>query len=95
YVVQGLDGYIDIFTDEEAWELKSAPASGLDVYQLFAYLDMGKIKNGYLVAPSFKTGAKAAKDFINKKHDKEIKLVPIKEFPIDRPPTEIELQGHY
>jgi len=46
YVVGGLDGHIDILADGEAWELKRDEASGQDVYQLFAYMDMGEFGQG-------------------------------------------------
>ena len=63
YAVQGLAGSIDILADGEAWELKRDEANGLDVYQLFAYLDMGGIRKGYLVAKSFSTGGPAGSAF--------------------------------
>ena len=95
YVVEGLAGSIDILADEEAWEIKRGQASGLDVYQLFAYLDMGNIKKGYLVAKSYTTGAEAAAEFIEKNHHREIILVPIDEFPIRTPANSEERKKYF
>lgn len=95
YAIEGLGGFIDILADKEAWELKLNPAGGLDVYQLFAYMDMGKINKGYLIAPEFKTGAKSAVDFIKSKHKKEILLVKSGEFPILSTPTAEEMRKYY
>ena len=95
YAIEGLGGFIDILADDEPWELKIGDADGLDVYQLFAYMDMGNFKNGYLVAKSFKTGAKAAVDFINNNHDKTINLVERKYFPINEQPSDEELKNYY
>lgn len=95
YAIEGLGGYIDILADDEPWELKIGDADGLDVYQLFAYMDMGNFKNGYLVAKSFKTGAKVAVDFINSNHEKNINLVERKYFPINEQPSDDELKNYY
>ncbi len=95
YAIEGLGGFIDIYADEEAWELKKAPASGLDVYQLFAYMDMGNIENGFLIAPSFKTGAEAARNFIKDRHKKQIIFAPTTEFPITDSPSREEMKRYY
>ncbi len=95
YAVGGLGGFIDILADGEAYELKVNQASGLEVYQLFAYLDMGEIESGYLIAPSFGTGAEAAVAHIAEKHGKTIRLVPTKDFPITDPPSQKELEDYY
>lgn len=95
YAIEGLGGYIDILADDEAWELKTGPSKGLDVYQLFAYMDMGNFKKGYLVADEFRTGAKTAAEFINANHDKKIKLIPMSEFPIGNPPSIDEIEKYY
>jgi len=95
YPVEGLGGFIDILADREAWELKIGQASGLDIYQLFAYMDMGDIKKGYLIAPDFSTGSESAGDFIKKNHDKEILLVKSEEFPIMDPPTSEEIKKYF
>ncbi len=95
YVVQGIDGYIDILADGEAWELKTNQASALDVYQLFMYMDVGKIQKGYLVAKSFTTGAKVARDFIQKRHKKLFELAELNKFPINHPPSEQERADYY
>jgi hypothetical protein len=65
------------------------------VYQLFAYIDMGDIAKGYLLAPDFTTGAEAARDFIVNKHKKEITLAKLKDFPINHPPTTEERENYY
>ncbi|RLC63779.1 MAG: hypothetical protein DRI01_04585 [Chloroflexi bacterium] len=95
YTVEGLAGSIDILADGEAWEVKRDQADGLDVYQLFAYMDMGQISKGYLAAASFSTGADVAKDFINKHHQKEISLAKLEQFPINHPPSDDERNTYY
>ncbi|MHA2066965.1 MAG: hypothetical protein ACXABY_21575 [Candidatus Thorarchaeota archaeon] len=93
--MEGLAGDIDILADGEAWEIKRDQAGGLDMYQLFAYMDMGKIQKGFLVASSFSTGAVAAKDFINDNHKKEITLAKLEQFPINHPPSDEERLNYY
>lgn len=93
--VQGLGGFIDILADGEAWELKINPADGLDVYQLFAYLDMGDFPRGYLVASAWKSGAHAAVNFIKDNHNKEIVLVPRSDLPINDPLTQDEIKRFF
>ena len=95
YTVEGLAGAIDILADGEAWEIKKDQANGLDIYQLFAYMDMGNIDTGYLLASSHATGAQAARDFIAKKHKKKITLAKRKDFPINQPPSEEERGSYY
>jgi len=41
YVVEGIEGFIDIFADGEAWEIKVDQAAAKDIYQLFMYMDVG------------------------------------------------------
>jgi hypothetical protein len=99
YAVQGLGGFIDVLADGEPYEIKSIQADGLDVYQLFAYMDMGEktdlpMKRGYLVAPSFTTGAAQAAQFIKKKHGKEIVLAPLEDFPINQPMSAEEMKEY-
>ncbi len=95
YCIEGLGGYVDILADGEPWELKTNDADGLDVYQLFAYMDMGNFDKGYLVAKSFKTGAESAAKFINENHQKTIELILRNEFNINNEPTEEELKEYY
>jgi len=95
YTVEGLAGCIDILADGEAWEIKRDQANGLDIYQLFAYMDMGDIDKGYLLATKHATGAAAARDFIMKKHKKEIILAKRKDFPINHPPSDEERKQYY
>ena len=95
YPVGGLGGFIDILADGEAYELKVMQAGGIEVYQLFAYMDMGDLESGYLIAPSFGVGAEAAAAHIEQKHGKQIRLVPTKDFPITDPPSQKELEDYY
>lgn len=95
YTVEGLAGVVDVLADKEAWELKKGQASGLDIYQLFAYMDMGRIEKGYLVAKSFTTGANTAADFIKQNHSKEILLVKLEEFPILKAPDAEERKKYF
>jgi len=94
YAVQGLGGSIDILADNEPWELKKDEADGLNVYQLFAYLDMGEFKGGYLVAKSFSTGAEAAAEHIGKHHKKKITLANLDGFPINHPMSDKEREQY-
>lgn len=91
YTVEGLGGKIDVLADGEVWELKRDDANGLDVYQLFAYLDMTDFDKGYLLAKGFKTSAQAARDHINEKHEVEITLTPLEQYPINHPLSESEI----
>ena len=90
YPIEGLGGRIDVLADREAWEIKRDDANGLDVYQLFAYLDMSDFKKGYLLAKGFKDSARAARDHINRKHAVEIVLAPLEMYPINHTLTPIE-----
>lgn len=94
YSVQGLSGFIDLFAEGDAWEIKVGQANGLDVYQLFAYMDMGKLTKGFLVADSFAPGAEAASEFINENHKKEIKLIKREQFPINHPLSDEETKKY-
>ncbi|MGE7928218.1 ATP-binding protein [Lysinibacillus xylanilyticus] len=93
--VGNLNGYIDILADDEVWELKKGQCAGLDVYQLFAYLDMGGYNKGYLLAKTFTSGAREAAEFINKKHDVNITLASLDNFPILSPATLEERKKYY
>lgn len=95
YAVGGLNGYVDVLADGHAFELKVAQATGLDVYQLFAYLDMGGIAEGYLIAPSFGTGAEEASKHISTTHGKPITLAPLDEFPINHTASLEEIKKYY
>lgn len=99
YAIQGLGGFIDVMADGEPYEVKATQADGLDVYQLFAYMDMGErpelpMKVGYLLAPSFTTGSTQAANFIEKKHGKRIVLAPLEDFPINQPMSEEEIKKY-
>lgn len=95
YSIGALNGYVDILADGEAWELKTKEATGLDIYQLFAYMDMGELEVGFLVAPSFSTGAEEAMNFINDKYNKEITLVTTDDFNIMYSPSNDEIKKYY
>ena len=94
YPIEGLGGKIDVLADGEAWELKRDDANGLDVYQLFAYLDMTDFKKGFLLAKGFKTSAEAACDHINETHDVQITLSHLEKYPINHPLSEQEMQKY-
>jgi len=95
YVVEGVEGFIDILADAEAWELKKEQASALDVYQLFMYMDIGDIRKGYLLAKTFTPGANIAARAVLDKHQKEITLAPLNQFPINHPPNAQEREDYY
>lgn len=92
FAVQGLGGFIDVLADKVPYEMKSTSADGLDVFQLFAYMDMGNFDKGVLVAADYSTGAEIARTFIEEKHKKTILLAKLNEFPIIHPlnPEEVE-----
>lgn len=94
YGVQGLSGSIDVLADGEAWELKKDQADGLDVYQLFAYLDMGNIQDGVLVARDFTSGCESAAQHITQAHGKRIRLEKLDKFPIAAPMTDLERENY-
>lgn len=95
YSVEGIEGFIDIYADNEAWEVKTDQASALDIYQLFMYMDIGNIKKGYLVAKSFSPGASVAAKHISTAHNKEVILATREQFPINQPPTDDEREEYY
>jgi hypothetical protein len=95
YSVEGVEGFIDILADGEAWELKRDQASALDVYQLFMYMDIGNLAKGYLVAKNFTAGAEIAAKAIKEKHQKQIVLALRDQFPINHPPTAQEREDYY
>lgn len=95
YAVEGIEGYIDILADAEAWELKRDQACSLDVYQLLMYMDIGDIKKGYLLAKSFSPGALVAAKFIQGKHGLNISLTTLDKFPICQHPNAQEREDYY
>ncbi|GFD92331.1 hypothetical protein KUL156_54020 [Alteromonas sp. KUL156] len=95
YVIEGIEGYIDILADNEAWELKVQQANALDVYQLFMYMDVGEYEKGFLVAKDFTTGAEIAVKRIKDKHNKIILLTKLEQFPINQQPDENERINYY
>lgn len=92
YPIQALGGFIDILADKEAYEIKTTQANGIDIYQLFAYLDMGKIDSGIFVALDYSTGAQETAKHINEKYKKRITLAKLEEFPINYPLTKDEIE---
>lgn len=95
YVVEGIEGYIDILADKEPWEIKIDQADALDVYQLFMYMDVGHFSKGYLVAKNFSNGAIVAQKFISTNHKKEVVLAKRDQFPINHQPTNTERDEYY
>ena len=95
YAVEGIEGFVDILADGEAWEVKVDQASAFDVYQLFMYMDIQNLQKGFLVAKNFTPGAEIAKKHIEGKHGKEIILAPRNQFPINHPPSDSEREEYY
>lgn len=95
YNVGAIEGFIDVIADGEAWEIKMEQASAYDVYQLFMYMDVGNIAKGYLLAKSFSTGANEAVKHIKTKHQKEIILDKLENFPIIHSATADERETYY
>lgn len=95
YVIEGIEGKIDILADSEVWEVKVDQVMAYDVYQLFIYMDVGGFSKGYLVADKSTTGAQVARDFILRQHSKEIVLAPRSQFLIDRSPDASERTKYY
>ena len=94
YVLEGIEGFVDILADKEAWELKTGKSNALDVYQLFMYMDVGELTKGYLVAKGFTTGANIAIQHIKNKHNKEIVLAKLSDFPINHPASNDEREDY-
>lgn len=95
FVLQGIEGYIDILADEVPWELKTDQANALSIYQLFMYMDIGGYPKGFLVAKSFTTGARIAQQKIKELHNKDITLATLDKFPINSHPTDKEREDYY
>ena len=85
-----LDGHIDILADEEPYELKAGDATGLDVYQLFAYMDMRGYTKGYLVAQTFKPTVEPVLKHIKDKHKIIIEAVNLSSYGITQILSEAE-----
>ena len=94
YPIEALGGKIDILADKEVWEIKRDEAYGLDVYQLFAYMDMGNFTRGFLAAKSFRDSAYRACEHINGKHPVEITLTELEKYPINQPLSEREIEQY-
>lgn len=95
YSVEGIEGYVDILADDEAWEIKINQANALDVYQLFMYLDVGRTKKGFLLAPNFSPGALIAAQFVNDNHEVAIQLKPLSDFPVMQAPDANEREAYF
>jgi hypothetical protein len=83
--IGGLGGFVDVLADGEPYEIKTTKADGIDIYQLFAYMDMGKFDKGIFLASEYATGAEEASKFIEANHAKKIVLARLDEFPILHP----------
>lgn len=95
YVVDGIEGYIDILADDEAWELKTGSVSALEVYQLFMYMDVKNINKGFIIGKSITTGGEIAIRHIKTKHDKDICFSSLSLYPINHPPDRQEREEYY
>lgn len=91
YAVEALGGAIDILADDEVWEIKRDDANGMDVWQCFAYMDMTGKTKGFLLAKSFRPSAHATARHINDKHNVNIVLTELQQYPINHPLTEQEV----
>jgi len=94
YNVGELTGFVDILADGEAWEIKVGKGNGIEVYQLFAYMDMGKIDVGKFVSDGISSGAKFAIDHIKNKHDKEIEAIDVQDLAINEPMSDEEIERY-
>lgn len=94
YVLQGIEGFIDVLADGEVWEIKTGKARALDVYQLFMYMDVGGFQNGFLAAKYFTRGAEIAMEHIKKTHNKTIILAKLDAFPINHPVSNDEREEY-
>lgn len=94
YVVGALEGFIDIKADTEAWELKVNQADGLDIYQLFAYMDMQNIDQGHIVSDGISTGASEAIKHIEEEHGKSIESIDREDLAINHPMSEAEIEKY-
>ena len=95
YVVEGIEGYIDILADNDAWELKTGSVSALEVYQLFMYMDVKEIAKGFLIGKQITTGGQVAIDHIRRKHNKTIIFSELSSYPINQPPSREEREEYY
>ena len=95
YSVDGIEGFIDIFADGEAWELKTDKVSALEVFQLFMYMDVKNIEKGYIVGKEITSGGQNAINHIKNKHNKTITFTPRSQLPINQPPTKEETDKYY
>lgn len=99
HIVENLEGKIDVYItmkddSNEIWELKNERAIAQDVYQLFMYMDIKNISNGYLLAKEFSDGATFAKDHINRKYGKQITLTTFNSYNILQQMSPEELQKY-
>ena len=99
HTVEHIEGKIDIYSamkdgSVRIWELKNEDAIAKDVYQLYMYMDIECVSQGYLVAKSFSNGAKFAADHIRENHKKNIDLFSIDDFPITKPMTPAEKEKY-
>ena len=95
YSVDGIEGFIDILADGEAWELKTGSISALEVYQLFMYMDVKGINKGYIVGKEITSGGNVAIEYIAKNHNKTICFSKITAYPIYQAPSRNEIDEYY
>lgn len=95
YSIDGIEGFIDIFADGDAWELKTGSVSALEVYQLFMYMDVKGINKGFIIGKEITSGGKVAMDHISKVHQKTICFSKITDYPIYQAPSREEVEEYY
>jgi len=94
YTVGKLRGFVDVYADGEAWEIKVDQGNGIDVYQLFGYMDMADIQVGKFVSDGISGGARQAIKHINEKHGKEIEAVKLKNLAINGAMSDEEIEKY-
>lgn len=99
HVIENLEGKIDLYVamkdgTKEIWEIKNERAIAQDVYQLFMYMDVENVTNGYLLAIEFSDGAKYAKEHINEKYGKRITLTTFESYNVLYPMSQEELHRY-
>jgi len=90
YTIEGCACRADLVVNGEIWELKTAQADALDVYQLLCYIEMAKDplikkKSGRLICPSFGTGSKYAIEHVKKQHGIDIKMITFGDMLLPEP----------
>jgi len=94
YTVGKLRGFVDVYADGEAWEIKVDQGNGIDVYQLFGYMDMDDIEVGKFVSDGISGGARLAINHINEKHDVNIESINLKNLAINDSMSDEEIEKY-